>query len=768
MLSLPTEWISALGATVLHSFWQATLLAVMLWLASRYLRYPPRVRYRLAFAVLFFQLVVSALTLYVCYSGPVSAPTITDTLTPGTVAEWIIVVPATAAEMAEATWSLPYVFYLVLFLIWIGGLFLGLTRLVGGYAYYHFYFRQEIRELPESWRSTAQRLLTRLAYRGKVPRLGGSFRVNSPALLGLMKPLVLFPLAMVNQLSPAQVEAVLAHELSHLSRYDHWANFFQSLIEILFYFNPAMHWISHRIREEREHCCDDQVASLGIDPLLYAKTLFQLEEQRRLSPQLSLAARPAGSLLGRIERLLRNTPNHYRMKPGLLIFLLLLVGTLFSFHPASSEPSPTDTERVELPQKPNDFITSTAVTNDSIPPGASSRQQIHVNRDGKELELEKIDGEITQLKVDGETIPKERYDEYEDLIESMSPQRSFSPGDQPRYYYFGRDGEEGDQEMFEFDQEGMSFFFPNRDSAFLFHPRNIGGDFFFHFPEKDSLYARSFSFNQSFPNFDSIVSGLGYLRELENLNEFEGFLDMDAMSEESAEEIRRSMEQMKELFDSRGFLEMNTDSVSGYRFFSFPGGSDASIYLRRDGGDLEWLEQSREEIQERAEQLQEESRRARDAQRDLQREYQEARRDRMEVMKDRQRSREDAMRERERVARKRQQAMREGQRARSSEAREKREMESLLDRERSYLFNAKEEVHRISLDRFMGLAQEFQDRGLIESGSIQKFQISEKKMKVNGKRVNADTFDRFRKEYEDRYNVKWSDDLGNFNLEFAE
>ena len=65
--------VTAIGATVLHSLWQATILALGLWLASRYLQFSPARRYRLAFATLLLQLIVSSLTFYFVYESAAPA-----------------------------------------------------------------------------------------------------------------------------------------------------------------------------------------------------------------------------------------------------------------------------------------------------------------------------------------------------------------------------------------------------------------------------------------------------------------------------------------------------------------------------------------------------------------------------------------------------------------------------------------------------------------------------------------------------------------------
>ena len=129
-----------------------------------------------------------------------------------------------------------------------------------------------------------------------------SSRVDVPATIGWLRPLVLVPASALAGLTPAQLEAVLVHELAHVRRHDYAVNVLQSAIEIVLFYHPACWWLTRRIRIEREHCCDDIAVSMCGDRLTYAAALADLESLRGRTP-LALAATD-GSLLGRIRRIL--------------------------------------------------------------------------------------------------------------------------------------------------------------------------------------------------------------------------------------------------------------------------------------------------------------------------------------------------------------------------------------------------------------------------------------------------------------------------------
>ena len=114
--------------------------------------------------------------------------------------------------------------------------------------------------------------------------------------------LVLLPLCVVTGLPAAQLELILAHELAHIRRHDYLVNLLQTLVETLFFYHPAVWWLSRQIRNERENCCDDVAMAIAGSRADYGRALLAIEELRAASTALSLAA-SGGSLLARIRRI---------------------------------------------------------------------------------------------------------------------------------------------------------------------------------------------------------------------------------------------------------------------------------------------------------------------------------------------------------------------------------------------------------------------------------------------------------------------------------
>lgn len=161
--------------------------------------------------------------------------------------------------------------------------------------------------------------------------------VTTPLTIGFLKPVILIPMACVNQLDTVQMEAILLHELAHIKRHDYFINLLLSISEMLLFFNPFMHLISSEIKKERENCCDDLVLHYQYNPAVYASALLAIAAP---DTQLALALYATGKkqLLSRIKRMLqpRSKLKHNYKSFALACFaILFFVANVFQ----SNKPS---------------------------------------------------------------------------------------------------------------------------------------------------------------------------------------------------------------------------------------------------------------------------------------------------------------------------------------------------------------------------------------------------------------------------------------------
>ena len=362
---LSAAFIERLGWTLIHFVWQAAAVAVLLALVLKTLRKrSASARYITSYLAL---MLIIALPLTTMALLEVSEPVAEAGLAPAPVS----IMEATPIEMVEvaeltaltidpalletpevavrAPWTrraaaalepaLPY-----LVLGWLLGVF-GLSAWhLGGWAQLQRMRRRMISEVAAPLHTKLRELAQALGVRRAVAMLESTL-VEVPTVVGWIKPVILLPVSVLSGLSADQLEAILAHELAHIHRYDYLVNIVQTVIEILGFYHPALWWISHKIRAERENCCDDLAVQVCGDSVRYARALTCLEEMRHHRSELAVAA-SGGSLAARIGRLLGRPAvdnRRFTWLPGLIA--LLLVGAIVvptALVLAAPEPNPRD------------------------------------------------------------------------------------------------------------------------------------------------------------------------------------------------------------------------------------------------------------------------------------------------------------------------------------------------------------------------------------------------------------------------------------------
>lgn len=418
----------ALGYTLVHSLWQLAVTAIILSVVLAK-KSSPRLRYRIAYSLLTGQLALSALTMG--YYGYTFTPNIVVLDAPSAVAIHQVPLPTTPTTLWEQLTELFEVWRSTIVSLWMLGMILLLTRMLGGYWYLEILRRkaQPLVLMATDLRSLALRVGV-----SRPVQLLQSAAVQSPLAFGWLKPVILLPIGLVNGLSPEETEAVLLHELAHIARNDWVMNLLQVLAESLFYFHPATWWMSSVIRYERERCCDElTVTAGGCHRLTYARALMQVQQYARqhadsTMPQLALRAdgtAPKGSkkglLLERIQFILLQSPQQKSMimERSVITGGLLAALTLWGLHAAPALPRQLTEEVAEWSVR---TFTPALMEQDTTPP---RKKQMNVQRfveeDGKsKVEVETRNGEISFLAIDGKEIPAADYPKYREITDRMT------------------------------------------------------------------------------------------------------------------------------------------------------------------------------------------------------------------------------------------------------------------------------------------------------------------------------------------------------------
>lgn len=298
-----------LAWTAVHFVWEAALLALLALSMGRFLaRISPAARYSVYCGLLLLMLIAPVLTAWQINRelddpGPM---VLASLRTPEAI--------NAAPQPPQPAWVDRFAHTVRVVTPWIVGVWavgvvLYALRQVVSWVWTSRAVQKTSHPLGRTWRHLRS-IPQRLGIRRRVRMLRSSF-VEVPATMGWRRPLVLLPGNLLGKLEPIEVEALTAHELAHIRRGDYAFNFVQSFVEQLLFFHPAVWWVSGKIREEREHCCDDIAARLVGDPDVYSRALLAVEKLRAQAPSPVVGVTGTkGSLLARIQRLtpLGNSP----------------------------------------------------------------------------------------------------------------------------------------------------------------------------------------------------------------------------------------------------------------------------------------------------------------------------------------------------------------------------------------------------------------------------------------------------------------------------
>jgi beta-lactamase regulating signal transducer with metallopeptidase domain len=150
----------------------------------------------------------------------------------------------------------------------------------------------------------------------------------SPALVGIWRPVILMPRGIVEHLSPSELRAVLAHELSHFHRRDNLLALAQMLTQLLFWFHPLVWWIGRRLVAEREQACDERVLETGNAPAAYADGILKICRFHLQPPLACTAGVSGGSLQARVHSILSHRDTMASDGSRILLLSLLAVATI--------------------------------------------------------------------------------------------------------------------------------------------------------------------------------------------------------------------------------------------------------------------------------------------------------------------------------------------------------------------------------------------------------------------------------------------------------
>lgn len=348
------NWVAAMALSgAIYSLWLGLLPAVLATVAVRAMpRSNATTRYAVWFTALLLVLAMPAVVLI-----PRPAPVMAAIAKPAALAAWAI--PVTAAWPAYAA------------LIWLAVTAILLARVAWSVAHINGLKRRA------RWFGRRDNI-----------RLLASEEARVPMAAGFIRRAVIFPESVLEELSPAEFEQVLCHELAHLRRWDDWTQLVHAIAQAVLFFNPAVYWIGRRLKIEREIACDDWVVSTTGNARPYAACLTHLHEltRRASAPQLAPGAttKTRWQISTRIEALLepdRNaTPRFSRagwMAAGILVSAALMVAARVT-PPVGVQDLPLATMALAHPKAP-----AAPLLAGTVPKATPARPRLMASRRGR-------------------------------------------------------------------------------------------------------------------------------------------------------------------------------------------------------------------------------------------------------------------------------------------------------------------------------------------------------------------------------------------------
>jgi len=454
------RFIQSLGWSIIHSLWQGVLIGILLGFGLLLLRRSSKMRYLvsvMALCTIAGLAVIAFYREYVRETGPAPGQILAGETMVGNressenTTFFSSFIPFYSAELAGSIFRPAREFcnnnLQVVVSLWLTGILILTVRFIGGISWLHRLKHQGLSPPHPTWRRRIKQMCTTLQISRPIILMESAF-ARVPLVMGYFKPIILLPLGTVTGLPQDQVEAVLTHELAHICRHDYLVNLVQSLAEVLFFYNPAVWWISSVIRKEREHCCDDLAVAVCRNPLIFASALTNLQQIRLQAPGTALAVTGGKNyLLRRIKRMIRQPkslpPIFERMTAAAALIICLTVVTLYA---GISLQNKVEENKNSTMNQSSVFVSlADEDTDDNI--AVSEAVDVYAQESDNDVEatdsnrtisysFNRIDGnkktnvkvvlendDILELYIDGRKIPRSEYNKHPDILKDVKKYR---------------------------------------------------------------------------------------------------------------------------------------------------------------------------------------------------------------------------------------------------------------------------------------------------------------------------------------------------------
>jgi bla regulator protein blaR1 len=303
---IPDHTIKAICWTLIHSLWIGLAVALLTGLVIMLTRKSSAaLRYRLLCGILVLFVVSAGVTFWLEMRSAVTFQASANTgHTIHYSVKTIVILPKTEAHLNPLDKVVIFLnqYTNVIFIAWLLFFVLKSLKMISGLIYIQRIRTYKVHDVAGEFKEKIAEFGRQIGI-GRAVTLLQSELVKVPVAVGWLKPAILLPMGIILQLPAEQLESILWHELAHIRRRDYLVNILQGLVETIFFFNPALLWLSSLIRAEREACCDDMVLSRMNRKANYLEALlsFGFEDTSRTSLAMSIGS--GNQLRDRLKRM---------------------------------------------------------------------------------------------------------------------------------------------------------------------------------------------------------------------------------------------------------------------------------------------------------------------------------------------------------------------------------------------------------------------------------------------------------------------------------
>ncbi len=256
--------------------------------------------------------------------------------------------------------------------------------------------------LPQSFHDQLAQCAGRLKLRRR-PMVVVTDKIQTPAVFGLFRPVLLMPVGYIRNLSRKDTEYLLLHELAHIKRGDLFTHSLYIFLQVVYWYNPLLWLVRRRLRHLRELCCDATVAGLLRDRTPeYRRTLLEAARQFLCTPVeygLGLVGlfEDSNCLISRINRLEKPIWRCRRMKNAVVITIVaLLLACVLPMAQARQDPVRKSSSSDSPVAADNSSESSTSSESEREP--AQDREQLLKARQDLQAKLRKLELEMQKLQ----------------------------------------------------------------------------------------------------------------------------------------------------------------------------------------------------------------------------------------------------------------------------------------------------------------------------------------------------------------------------------